>query len=71
MFEYGHSYGWININKQSQLENEIFAQLMTNNGYLVIICYYHLINKNKGHIAVIKPYEIDTYDIIKYGCMIT
>ena len=43
LFEHGHSYGWINIDKQSQLENEIFAQLIANNGYLVIVCHYHLI----------------------------
>jgi hypothetical protein len=70
LFEYGEIYGWKHINNQNQLENEIFAQLMANNGYIVIVCHYHLINKNKGHIGVIKPYEIGIHDIIKYGCII-
>ena len=70
LLENGESYGWYKINKNNQIENEINAQLMANNGYLVIVCHYHLINKNKGHIAIVKPSEIDTHDIIKYGCMI-
>ena len=71
LFEYCETYGWININKNNnQIENELFAQFMANNGYLVIVCHYHLNHPNKGHIAIIKPFEINTNDIIKYGCII-
>lgn len=68
--DYGKIFGWTEIIHQNYIIKQTYAQVYANKGHIVIVCYYNTNDKNRGHIAIIKPCQITPIELLTYGPLV-